>query len=398
MIERIYHWLSGYVEFRVEGDGARLFTMAAKRGLGLWGFGRRDGKAVARVKPGGYKKLRPLFRRCGASGRMTRKRGLPFQLMRLWARKGLVGGAFLGMALFHFLSGFIWGVSVSGTEALPPNLVLETAAAGGVYEGAGREEMRAGNPEGTILAMLPQLSWVNVNTDGCFAEIVVKEGRAKPEIEDKEELSNIVAKRPGKIVKIEAREGRPEVAPGEPVTQGQLLIAGLYEEKLDPWTPRPDPYKKAGAARGSVTAETKREFTVQVSGTVEEHIETERRTALLLEVLGARIPLGLMNRSGEESRVWYDTWQAEVLGTPLPIKTQRRTEALLETRERRLTEEEMKAAALRKLREAQRAELPEGSSIKEEELEFSFSDGLCILYARCRCWEEIGSVQKILVE
>lgn len=33
MLTRIYHWLSGYVEFLVKGDGARLFTMAAKRGL-----------------------------------------------------------------------------------------------------------------------------------------------------------------------------------------------------------------------------------------------------------------------------------------------------------------------------------------------------------------------------
>ena len=35
MLTRIYHWLSGYVEFLVKGDGARLFTMAAKRGLSL---------------------------------------------------------------------------------------------------------------------------------------------------------------------------------------------------------------------------------------------------------------------------------------------------------------------------------------------------------------------------
>ena len=87
MIERIYHWMSGYVEFRVEGDGARLFTMVAKRGMGLWGFGRSEGKAVARVKPGGYKRLRSLFRRCGASGRITRKRGMPFQIGRASCRE-----------------------------------------------------------------------------------------------------------------------------------------------------------------------------------------------------------------------------------------------------------------------------------------------------------------------
>ena len=63
-----------------------------------------------------------------------------------------------------------------------------------------------------------------------------------------------------------------------------------------------------------------------------------------------------------------------------------------------LSEEEQKAAALRKLREVQKAQLPQGSSIKKEELEFTFSDGLCILSAKCRCWEEIGVVEKILVE
>ena len=30
MLTRIYHWLSGYVEFTARGDGARLFSMAAK--------------------------------------------------------------------------------------------------------------------------------------------------------------------------------------------------------------------------------------------------------------------------------------------------------------------------------------------------------------------------------
>ncbi len=398
MIERIYHWLSGYVEFRVEGDGARLFTMAAKRGMGLWGFGRSEGKAVARVKPGGYKRLRPLFRRCGASGRITRKRGMPFQFMRLWARKGLILGAFLGIALFRFLSGFVWEVSVSGIEDLLPSQVLEAAMEGGVYVGADRESMRAGNPEGIIQTLLPELSWVSVNTDGCFAEVAVKEGTKKPEIEDKEELSNIVALRAGKIVKIEAREGRPEVKLGEPVTPGQLLIAGLYEEELDPWGSRTEPYRRAGAARGSVIAETVREFTVQVSGTIEEPVETGRRSSLWLEVLGVRVPLGLTAKSQGDMRVWYDRWQANVLGTPLPITVERRTEAFLEIGKRALNEEELKAAALRKLREAQRTELPKGSSVKEEELEFYFSDGLCILSARCRCWEEIGLVQKILVE
>lgn len=399
MLTRIYHWFSGYVEFRVEGDGARLFTMAAKRGLGLWGFRREGGKAVARVKPREYKKLRPLCKRCGAVSRVTKKRGLPFQSMRLWERKGLILGAFLGAALYCFLSGFIWGVSVSGTEKMLPAQVLRAAQESGVYVGAGKEAVRAGNPESRIQALLPGLSWVSVNTDGCFAEVAVKEGAPKPELEQDGELSNIVAARAGQIVKLEAREGRPEVQIGEAVSEGQLLIAGLYQEEPDPWSAQPlEPYRRAGAARGNVTAETYREFTVQVSSVRQEPVESGRSSELWIEIFGVRIPLGLWSRDEGEQRSWSESWQAEVLGVELPLRIERRTTVYLEEQEKVLSEEQQKAAALMKLREAQRAQLPEGSSIRQEELEFAFADGLCILSARCRCWEEIGVVQKILVE
>lgn len=399
MLTRIYHWLSGYVEFRVRGDGARLFTMAAKRGLVLWGFRREGDCAAARLKPRDYRKLRPLCRRCGAAGRITLKRGLPFQAMRLWGRKGLILGALLGAGLYWFLSGFIWGVSVSGTEKLLPPEVLRAARECGVYEGASREAIREGDPEDRIQALLPQLSWVSVNTDGCFAEVAVKEGAPRPELEQDGELSNIVAARPGQIVKIEAREGRPEVQIGEAVSEGQLLISGSYQEEPDPWSAQPlEPYSRAGAARGSVTAETYREFTVQVSCVQGEPVEAGRSSELWLEVFGVRIPLGLWSRDDGEQRSWSEAWQARVLGVELPLSVERRSIIYLEERERELTEEQQKAAALRKLREAQQAQLPPGSSIRREELEFAFTDGLCILSAKCRCWEEIGVEQKVLVE
>ena len=399
MLTRIYHWLSGYVEFTARGDGARLFSMAAKRGLLLWGFRREGECAAARIKPGEYIKLRPLCRRCGTVCRVGRKRGLPFQFARLWARKGLILGTVLGAALYWYMSGFIWGVSVSGTEKLLPSQVLEAAYDSGVYVGADRERLRAGNPEGKMQALLPGLSWVSVNTDGCYADVVVKEGTKKPELEIKDELSNIVAARAGKIVKLEAHEGRPEVRIGETVFEGQLLIAGLYQERLDPWAPQPpEPYRRTGAARGSVTAETYREFTVQVSGTVREPVEAGQDSELWLHVFGLKIPLGLFGRYDGPKRSWEETRQWKVLGVELPVGFQRRTTVYLEERERALSEEEQKAAALRKLREVQRAQLPKGGSIRQETLEFTFSDGLCILSSRCRCWEEIGVVEKILVE
>lgn len=397
MLEKIFHLLSGYVEFEVYGDGSRLFTLAAKRGYPLWGFGRRQGRAVARAKPRTYRKLRPVARRCQARTRILRKAGMPFQLLRVRKRKSLLLGAAAGAALYVFLSGFIWGVSVTGGgTAATPAEIRRAAQAYGVYVGAERSRFSPKNASYGILGQLPGLSWANVNTDGCFVEIALREGAAAPEIQDQEELSSIVASREGQVVEIAAQQGRPEVKAGETVTQGQLLIAGLYQEESDPYSPQPpEPFRRAGPARGRVIAETYREFTVQASARQAEWVESGRQTARWLELFGVRIPLGIWVKPEGRVRTYRESARLKLLGVELPLSSQREVTVFLTEEERALSREELKTAALLKLREAQRAALPEGGSVKQEELEYVFADGMCILNAKSRCLEDIG-VEKII--
>ena len=400
MLEKIFHWLSGYVEFEVHGDGSRLFTMAAKRGTKLWGFGRRQGRAVARMKPRDYKRLRSTARRCQVRTRALRKAGMPFQLLRVRKRKSLLLGAAAGAALYVFLSGFIWGVSVTGgASAVTPVELRRAAQAYGVFVGAKKDEFSPKNASYGILAQLPQLSWAHINTDGCFVEITLREGAAAPEIEDSQELSNIVASREGQIVEIAARQGRPEVALGDTVTQGQLLIAGLYQEEPDPYSPQPpQPFQRVGPARGRVIAETYREFTVQVGARRTEWVETGRQTARWLELFGLRVPLGFWSKPEGQVKQYRESTRLKLLGVELPLGLQREVTVYLAGETRELTEEEQKTAALLKLREAQRAVLPEDGSVRREELEFVFADGMCILNAKSRCLEDIGVERIISIE
>lgn len=399
MLEQVFHWLSGYVEFQIDGDGARVFTVAAKRGLGLWGYRRVEGRARARIKPRDYKKFRGACRRCQAVSRITKKRGLPFQVRRLWRRKGLLAGALCGAGLYVFLSGFLWGVEVTGAETVTPRQVFQAGEAWGVYVGAPKSRLQPKSAGQGILSALPELSWVSVNTDGCFAQIAVREGAEKPQVDERGELSNIVASREGQVVEIESALGRPEVQPGETVVAGQLLIAGLYQEIPDPYGPQPEKlFQRAGPARGRVIAETYREFTVQVGGSRPQWVEEGRQTAVWVNAFGLRIPLGLWSRPPEEARVWREARRASLLGVELPLALEREETVFLREESRSLTQEEQKEAALLKLREAQRSTLPEGSSIKAEELEYIFAEGLCVLNAKCRCLEDIAQLQIISVE
>ena len=404
MLEQMYHLLSGYVEFKVEeGDGARLFTIAAKQGFSMWGFGRRDGCAIARMRPGPYKKLRRVCRRCKARTRIEQRRGMPFQIKRLMRRKGMILGTAAGAALYIFLSGFIWGVSVSGQEEWAGRVtqreVLDAAQEQGIYVGAAKAGIAPKVAAHGILARLNKLSWASVNTDGCFINLVVKEGTQTPKQEQVKEYSNIVALREGQVVQIEAREGRPEVELGETVKKGQLLIAGLYQEIPDPYGPQPEKlFQRAGAARGRVVAETYREFTVQVGAQAEYWRETGRSSCGFLHIFGVDIPLGIQSKTQDNQRSWQERENLRLLGVELPVGFSRRYTVEYEPRTRLLSEQEQRQNALFKLREAQRAALPEGSCIREEELEYSFAQGMCFLSAKCRCLEDIAQLQVISVQ
>jgi similar to stage IV sporulation protein len=400
MVERIAHYLTGWVEFQISGSGPRFLNAAAKTGIEFWGFRREGEHTILRGTPSDYKRLRPLFRRCGVRSKIRQKRGFPFLRARIWKHKGMVLGALGGTAIYVFLSGFCWGVTVTGTEVLTKTHVLETAAEKGVFVGASLRDL---DPKEAALAIqnaLPEATWLSVNTDGCFVEVALQEALPAPEVVDDREWSNIVASRAGTVISVEAERGRPEVKLGETVEAGQLLIAGLYQQEVDPYSPVPEElYQILGAARGSVRALTYREFTVEVPREQVELVPTgKRRESYSLVIFGVRIPLGLYSVPEGEYRTWTETESWNPLGQTLPLSWETTTYEPLKEETQILEEEAWKEAALLELRRVQREELPQDSQVVEETLSYQFKGNVCVLTAKCRCQEEIGVVKKISFE
>ena len=398
MLEKVFHWLSGYAEFEVSGDTVRFINICTKRGFDFWGFSHRGDKAVLCCKPGEYRRLRPMIKRCQVRTHCTEKHGLPFHIARLHRRKGIIFGIVGAAALYFFLSGFVWNITITGSERLTDRQVLQAAAACGVYIGAPVDGFESKMADRQMIAQLPRLKWVSVNTDGCFIELVIGEREEKPQVEDKEAFSNIVASRAGIVREIQAMTGRPEISVGDTVQAGDLLISGLYQEEPDPWGPVPDEiYQVTGAARGSVIAETDREFTVQVSERVAEVVPTQRRKELTtLNLLSLKLPLGFWSDPQEPCEIYTTCKSFYALGCELPVSVEKRVYVYTEEITRVLTEDELRMAALFKLRETQKAAMTSGKVVRED-LNFTFADGMCILKAKCRCEEEIGEYREILV-
>lgn len=399
MLEQVSHFISGYVRFRLTGNSGRFMTLAARSGLVLWGFRKKDDAFYACIKAKEYRRLRPLCRRCQTRMRCVGKYGFPFYLHKALKRKGMFLGAALFVFLFAFLSNFVWDVKVSGIESITEAEVLTAARACGVYEGGSKDGFTPRGAAQSIMRQVEGISWISVNTDHCMVTIEIKEAEDKPEITNEETPSNIVANRSGMILRVEAQSGMTKVKPGDIVMQGDMLVTGIYTDQVDEYTTRKAPLQTTMVpSRASVIAETAREFQVEVTTekpvTVDAH-EQENRYLLFF---GLKIPLGLNTAATGEYRSYENREMLTLLQKELPVGVV--TEKYVFTRQQTvtLTEEQLQQEALFALRQQQEELLPEGAKIIQEELEYSYTDTGCILTARCVCEEEIGETQEILVE
>lgn len=398
MLAEIAHWCRGTVRFSVRGDTSRFLTLCARAGIALRGLSREGELALASCGPADYLRLWPIARRARVRLRMRQKLGLPFRVRWMRKRPGLLAGALLAAVLCVYLAGGVWSIEVAGNERLGEAEVLRAAAAQGVSLGGRQSAIFPKRAANGMLGELAALSWVSVNTEGCFVTIEVREAEEKPVLTDREELSSIIARREGRVVAIEAERGRPEIALGDTVVEGQLLISGVYREKQQPYAQSPILTETLGAARGSVRAETFRQFSVSVPAAQARKFPAgpvERRHWLRL--FGLRIPLGLFSKPRGEGRGWSEDHPVAALGVRLPLAVETQCFQPLEERKTLLSPGEQQRLALCRLRQSQREALGETEGhILEENLLWQEADGLCLLTADCRCEEEIGELQVIL--
>ena len=134
MLEKAAHWLTGWIEMEIQGDGARFLNAAAKMGVesgasrgktgGCW-CGEGPGSiGTSGTWPGGAEPIPAC-----ASGE-----GCLFLQPVSKSRKGC-SWALVGVGVYVYLSGFCWGVTVTGDQRLTQAQVLQAARENGVYLG-----------------------------------------------------------------------------------------------------------------------------------------------------------------------------------------------------------------------------------------------------------------------
>lgn len=234
----------------VAGDPENAVNILAKRGLELEDIVYRDALTLCfRIPAADLKLLEPLADSRGWQVRKLSQAGIRPVLRRLMKRKLLLLGLLGYCVLSLWLPTRVLFFHVEGNEKLPSAQILEAAEGYGLFFGASRREIRSERIKNGLLLALPELSWVGVNTRGCVASISVRERSPRTTVEEPQ-ITGVYAVRDSVVQTVTVQRGTAQVAPGDAVRAGQLLISGYTDCGR---------FLRVQGARGEIFGETLRQ-------------------------------------------------------------------------------------------------------------------------------------------
>ncbi len=315
MLDGILERLRGQVRLRAEcAFPERILNLCGARGLSFWDvrwesptaftcwLGRRD-----------YQVLRQAAKNLECTLTVLERAGAPYFLRRFRHRTALVTGL-VSCALGLFIgSFFIWDFTVEGNVTVPTEEILRALQRNGVELGTFGLSLDGDAIRNHVLLEIPDLSWIAVNVSGCRANVQVRERVHPPERVDRQTPANVVARRPGLVLKVRSDDGVAAVMEGTSVAEGQLLISGV--EDTDTVGAR------VVSGMGTVTARTWYSLSAVTPLTVTEKRYTGEEKTLFSLVLGTRRIKFFSNSSIEGAD--YDKMTSRrplsLLGISLPV-------------------------------------------------------------------------------
>ncbi len=181
--------------------------------------------------------------------------GFPGRLLRLLHRPGLIVGCVLCLALYIAGTEVVWDIRISGNSTVSDRAIEDTLASCGFTVGTPLRGFRADVLENNVLLADDRLAWISVNRRGCVAYVEVREAAHTPPPES-DSPADLVASVGGIIQRVELDEGNVRVAAGQTVSEGEVLVSGIYDSMTEGI--------RLTRARARIYAQTEREMTVKI--------------------------------------------------------------------------------------------------------------------------------------
>ncbi len=228
-MEGAVNYIKGTVRVKVRARyEERVINICTYLGIKFWNIERGgDGNLEFTTTIGGYRKLRRAAEKNGSfTVKPISRKGVPFLMWKVRKRYILLAGLGVFIFMMTISSMFIWQIEVRGNEKVSTEEILGALGELGVDIGTNTFKLNNRMIQNNMLLMIPELSWITVNTQGSRAVVIVREKLEKPEIIDYDKPTKVVAEKTGIIEKITVLRGIPLVEEGDTVLEGDVLLDG----------------------------------------------------------------------------------------------------------------------------------------------------------------------------
>ena len=324
ILVRFFKYLAGYVVFTARGGfSERFINLCAVARVQIWDLACFDGYIRGKISARDFRKLRKIVRKTGVRLSITNKIGLPFYLRQHKDRMGIIVCAAIYIVFCIVMNRFVWCIHTTDSDNFSREQIISAAEKAGLHHGVyvpAFDEEKAARE--IFKAFDGKLSWVKVNIKGSLAVIEYREKVDKLQIEEKGQPSNIVADFDGVIVSDETYQGTKNIARGNAVRKGDVLISGVVEG-VDQKPLYYEAKGKFSALHSDVT-----ELTLSCDS--EFYSVVDSRVIWSVEIFGLEIPLGFGGYTAEEGAVFTAEFPLEYDGHILPFKLKKTTYAAFE--------------------------------------------------------------------
>ena len=394
MLNEVVNRLRGQIRIRVEcAFPERVLNLCGARDLAFWDLTWESPTAFScRLSRKDWHALRRAAKNLDCALTVLGREGAPYFLFRFRRRQALlVGMAACALGLF-LGSFFVWDFKVEGNETVPTEEILRALEKNGVHLGSFGLALDGEDIRNHVLLDIPELCWLTVNVSGCRANIQVRERIPAPEAVDERTPTNVVARRAGMVLQVQALDGVACVLKGSTVTEGQLLISGV--EDTDTFGAR------MMAGMGTVQARTWYTLTTAVPLTASEKQYTGKEKTGVSLVFGTHRVKFFTNSSIEGQE--YDKittrrpWR--LLGISLPVTLVTETWRFYETVPAERSAAQAKEAAEAVLTEYLHSIVDPYGTVKSTLCGTRQRGDTLLVTLTAECEEQIGEQVPILTE
>lgn len=223
----------GYVRIEVEGYFIeRFINICTNENILIWNLKReKNVRLYLNIGIPDFKKISKAARKTKCKVKIMEKRGIPFFLNKYRKRKIFAFLLIILCSMLYLSSKYIWNIDILIKDNIGIEGIKDELENLGLKRGIRKTKIDTESIISRLKLERDDISWVGIDIEGTNAIINIVKSDSPPNIVDKKDNCNIVARKSGIITKIVANSGTARVKVGDTVQEGKVLIEGVMEGK-----------------------------------------------------------------------------------------------------------------------------------------------------------------------